>query len=98
MSDVEREREREREVDSLLSRKPDVRLDPRTWRPRPEPKSDAQQTEPPRYPIIRNIFKTRDELPCLLTFEKCSPSPPSSYPVTSLPAFSPFHFLEQVGR
>ena len=33
------EREREREADSLLSREPDARLDPRTLRSGPEPKA-----------------------------------------------------------
>ena len=48
--------------------------------------------------IISNIFKTRDILPCPLTFEKCSPSLLLPCSVTSLPAFCPSHFLERAGQ
>ena len=36
------------ETDSPLSREPNMGLDPRTSVSRPEPKADAQLTEPPR--------------------------------------------------
>ena len=50
---LQRERERERAragggADSLLSREPQVGLDPRTPGPRPEWKADAAPTEPSR--------------------------------------------------
>jgi len=57
----ERERERmrtegEEEADSPLSRETDAELNPRTLRPRPEPKADTQSTEPPRRPTM-NFLK-----------------------------------------
>ena len=51
---LRREREStegEGEADSLLSREPDMGLDPRTLRSQPEPKADSQPTEPPRGPF-----------------------------------------------
>ena len=42
--------EGEEEADSLLSREPDPRLDPRTPGSWPEPKADAQPTETPKRP------------------------------------------------
>ena len=42
--------EGEGEADSLLSRNPDMGLDPRTLGPRPELKADTLLTEPPRCP------------------------------------------------
>ena len=64
----EREREREHisgggrgtegkgEAGSMLSREPNVGLDPRTPRSWPEPKADALLTEPPRCPAY-NFWK-----------------------------------------
>lgn len=42
--------EGEGEPDSLLSKEPDMGLDPRTLRPRPKLKAVVQPTEPPRCP------------------------------------------------
>ena len=42
------------DTDSPLSWEPDAGLDSRTPESRPEPKADAQPTEPPRHPR-RNI-------------------------------------------
>ena len=44
------ERETEKQAGSLLSREPNVRLEPRALRSSPEPKADAELTEPPRHP------------------------------------------------
>ena len=46
--------EGEGEAGSPLRREPNVGLDPRILRSWPEPKADAEPTEPPRYP--RMIF------------------------------------------
>ena len=45
--------EGEGEADSLLSREPNMELDPRTLGSRPEPKADglAKPTEPPQAPL-----------------------------------------------
>ena len=40
----------EQEADSVLSRQPDVGLNPRTLGSQPERKSDTSLTEPPRHP------------------------------------------------
>ena len=42
----------EEEADSLLSREPDVGLDPRTLGSRPEPKADPQPAGPPGRPLF----------------------------------------------
>ena len=41
-----------REAGFMLSAEPDRGLDPKTLRSGPEPKSDAEPTEPPRSPYI----------------------------------------------
>ena len=48
----QREKQAEGEADSLLSREPDVGLDPRTLQSWPELKADIQPTEPPCAPVL----------------------------------------------
>ena len=50
MRDIERQRHRQREKQAP-HREPDVGLDPRTLRPRPEPKVDAQPLSHPGVPM-----------------------------------------------
>lgn len=42
----------EEEADSPVSTEPNVGLDPKTLRIRPEPKADAQPSQPPRCPQL----------------------------------------------
>ena len=46
----------EREAGFPLSREPDVGLDPRTLRSRPELEADASLTKTPRHPIMLLII------------------------------------------
>lgn len=50
------ERQAEGEAGSLLSKEPDVGLDPRTAGSWPEPEADAQPTEPPRHPWLQSLM------------------------------------------